>query len=272
MEKTKKVDFHIHSDFSDGVKSIEEIFIMANKGNIKIALTDHDTNEHWVEAKIQGDKRKKVQYILGTEFSAMHYGKEIHILGYSYDQNNEKIQKILSDYKESNVNWLINMAINFAAKTGKSFDFSKIDLKGMPEKVRLTKYLIENDLIPVSCNESLSNIVEKTFKHKGKYHIQRRIKRVTAAEIINNIKEANGVAVIAHPLKSGLKKEDLDFFTNKIGIDGIEVFSQRHSQNSEELLEYTRNKGIYAFGGSDFHGNGYIGCENLIETVEKMFT
>lgn len=38
------IDLHIHSNFSDGSDSLEEIFNMAKKLNIKtLAITDHDT-------------------------------------------------------------------------------------------------------------------------------------------------------------------------------------------------------------------------------------
>ena len=84
----KFADLHLHTSFSDGTFTPEELVLQAQKNGLScIALTDHDT--------VQGCARAAaacapvlIEFIPGTELTAEHDDTEVHILGYFLDTQN----------------------------------------------------------------------------------------------------------------------------------------------------------------------------------------
>jgi predicted metal-dependent phosphoesterase TrpH len=76
------------------------------------------------------------------------------------------------------------------------------------------------------------------------------------------IKQAGGVAVIAHPLASLRGRTvSIDSFKSMVeaGLDGIEISHRDQSEDERELLrEVVAEYGIIATGSSDYHGNGKL--------------
>ena len=83
----KYIDLHVHSLFSDGTCTPEELVDKASaQGLVAFALTDHDT-VGGVERALAAAKDKHLQVIPGVELSCEQQitptrSKEIHILGY----------------------------------------------------------------------------------------------------------------------------------------------------------------------------------------------
>ena len=75
-----KADYHIHSNFSDGKPSVEEILDwVENQTDLDlIAITDHDTVDGAMLAKqIMNEKSFRFSLIIGEEIST----KSGHIIG-----------------------------------------------------------------------------------------------------------------------------------------------------------------------------------------------
>lgn len=72
-------------------------------------------------------------------------------------------------------------------------------------------------------------------------------------DVIDAIHTAGGIAVLAHPVKSGCV-DILDDYI-EYGIDGVEVFHPSATEEQQEELKKfaTKNK-LLMTGGSDFHG------------------
>ena len=85
------IDLHIHTNYSDGSSSVEDVLAQAKALGLKqIAITDHNI----LEGSILGSKMSDVDFIIGTELSVGYNGTEVHLL--SYFPNG-------SDYKFSNI-------------------------------------------------------------------------------------------------------------------------------------------------------------------------
>ena len=85
-------DLHLHTNFSDGTYTPEELVSQAAKNSLAaIALTDHDTVEGCQRA---GDACKAlgIEFIPGAELTGEQNENEIHILGYFLDTNNAKLR------------------------------------------------------------------------------------------------------------------------------------------------------------------------------------
>lgn len=89
-------------------------------------------------------------------------------------------------------------------------------------------------------------------------------------EAVKLIKKHKGIAVWAHPMIYLRQLEESKFgafakelleetlqYLQILGLDGLEVFREEHSQNDQKiLLNYCNKFGLNPFfGGSDYHGD-----------------
>src|SRR5205085_819839 len=89
----KFADLHLHTNFSDGTFSPEELVSQAQTAGLAcIALTDHDTVEGCARAAVAA-KAVKMEFIPGSELTAEHDDTEVHVLGYFLDTQNKKFLK-----------------------------------------------------------------------------------------------------------------------------------------------------------------------------------
>jgi predicted metal-dependent phosphoesterase TrpH len=99
----------------------------------------------------------------------------------------------------------------------------------------------------------------------------------TAKEIIEEIKDQGGIAIISHPFHWRKSFKELEKYKNL--VDGIEVFNARsHSQKgNQKSLEFAKKNNLAMTAGSDAHsffevGRAYleVEAENLFELKEAI--
>jgi len=92
----KDVNLHIHTIFSDGKCTPEQILSQAKKlGMKKIAISDHNT----LKAYLVNDILKDKMVIPAIEFDCWIMGCLVHILGYGVDVNNKELQALCAKTK-----------------------------------------------------------------------------------------------------------------------------------------------------------------------------
>ena len=83
-------DLHIHSYYSDGTMSPEEILEEALKNHVGvIAITDHDMFEGALELQ-ELSKDEDIVCLTGVELDSLEGGENYHILAYGVDLQNEE--------------------------------------------------------------------------------------------------------------------------------------------------------------------------------------
>ena len=121
--KKVMIDLHIHSIFSDGSDTIEELLNQFDLLKLNmVSITDHDTVDG-----IRAIKKKKVssftEIINGVELSVETAGKEIHVLGYNFSMESVLVKKI--DYlKKANMRKYIDFL-----KSGDRFREERMNLE-----------------------------------------------------------------------------------------------------------------------------------------------
>ena len=91
-----KIDFHIHTWYSDGTMSPEEIVEKyAGEEFSTIAITDHEVTDGIREAQ-EAAKGKGIKVVPGIELATDMDGRELHILGYYIDEENPALQDALA--------------------------------------------------------------------------------------------------------------------------------------------------------------------------------
>lgn len=91
-----KVNLHIHSKYSDGLYSFEDLIKQADSLGLKhYSITDHNTVEGYKELK-----KIPENLITGVEFDCFFDLNLPHILGYGIDINNEELLKLTCKFQK----------------------------------------------------------------------------------------------------------------------------------------------------------------------------
>lgn len=247
-----KADLHVHTTFSDGMFSPEEVVKMAKDiGLYGIAITDHDTVSG-IERAVEAGKQWGVSIVPGVEISTVSQGQDIHILGYYIDPGNVTLQQRLQQQRNA----------RFERNRGILDKLSQMGIMIREEEVLAKK---ENGfadmnvgrphIAEVLMDKGIVQTVEEAFdrflgKEGAAYVLTPRI---SPEEAIALIQEAGGAAVLAHP---GLYEDrDLVHRLAKSGLAGIEAVHPDHSDSMKtELTKITQGYRLVASAGSDFHG------------------
>src|SRR5262245_56213846 len=94
-------DLHLHTHFSDGTYSPEELAAQARHHELAaVALTDHDTVEGCAPTA-QACAAVGIEFIAGTELTAEQEGHEIHILGYCLEIENPQLIREIRKFQQA---------------------------------------------------------------------------------------------------------------------------------------------------------------------------
>ncbi len=126
----KKADFHVHTNYSDGVFSPEKIVDTAIDAGLEaIALTDHDNILSYEIAqnylKNLG-KQDKLEIIQGVEVNTLYKNYEVHILGYFMNTENEDFKKLLKIQQQARIDQVMEIIDLLDKKEGIKITFDMI--------------------------------------------------------------------------------------------------------------------------------------------------
>ncbi|MGA0876466.1 MAG: PHP domain-containing protein [Candidatus Nanopelagicaceae bacterium] len=257
------IDLHTHSNASDGTDSPSELIDKAiSKGLDVIALTDHDTVGGWdeaISALKSHESNSKMDLVLGSEVSCQGAdGTSIHMLGLLFDPN---YSPLISEFEKTRENRVTRMSriISRLNEAGIEITIEEVNAQKRGDATLGRPHLADALVARghVASREEAFNI----FLHNGsKFYINHYSPSPEVA--IRLIKEAGGVAVIAHPLasRSG-RKIDLEMLNQLIqaGLDGIEVDHRDHNEmERSELMRLAIEHNLVVTGSSDYHGTGKL--------------
>lgn len=241
-------DLHIHSTYSDGKLSIEEIIQYALEINLKgISITDHDTIDGLLN--VDSLEKSSLDILPGIELSTTYNNEEIHILGYCIDIDNKSLASLLESLQNTRYKRAIKLVENLN-KIG--LNISSNDINGVYQGKSIGRphiaQIIVNKGYAANYDEAF-----KTYLMPGTPSFVSRFKLETA-EAIRVIKLAGGIPVLAHP---GLIKNQL--LINDVidlGIDGIEVYHTIHTPHMVRgYYSIAKEKKLLITGGSDCHSD-----------------
>ncbi len=264
------IDIHMHTIYSDGDKTVEEILKMCEERKLEyISITDHDTCKQYEDEALKNNKIFSGKIIKGTELHAAFQNKNIEILAYNINLSiiNEWCEKYYSEGKLKEQQEICrNRLFDICDKHGLIYDESKIRKpqkaseyveRPIYEEVMTHK---ENYKILGEFAESFSIFFRKGLANPESSYFMNHIEfRPKYKEVIDIIHEAGGKAFLAHPFE--YKFEDtigfIDDLRKEVELDGIECFhpSSANDNKKDILVEYARKNNLYISGGSDYHGN-----------------
>jgi 3',5'-nucleoside bisphosphate phosphatase len=257
-------DLHLHTHFSDGTFSPEEVVARASRiGHAALSLTDHDTVEG-CERMATACEAVNIEFITGTELTAEHDDIELHLLAYFIDTQNEKLLSEMSRFQTVRQERIREMVarlneLNIPLQADAVFALANCRAPGRPHVARA---MVKAGLCP-----SLDEAFERYLKKNRPAWVPKA--KMSALESIELVHQAGGLAVMAHP---GLNRSD-DVIPDLVnaGLDGIECFHTKHSTSvSEHYLEIADKFKLLVTGGSDCHGKSK--GKPLIGTVKLPYT
>lgn len=253
-------NLHSHSTHSDGKYSPTELVQVAKaEGYGAIAVTDHDTATGYPELKAECD-RLGMDCIFGVEFSSpstLRTSPEakpecFHIVGFHFDPEYPPMKE-----------YLAGMSARETDQT--QILFERGVREGQITGITWEEVLEYNKSITWLCNEH----VFRAMKAKGlvvdadyprffdeifgprRDEVPPSYPFKQAEEIIQLIRDAGGIAVLAHPHKQLCFVDAL----MEMGLEGIEVWHPDLTEEEcKESYKIALEKGLYISGGSDHSG------------------
>lgn len=247
------VDFHMHSIYSDGVKSPEELLRHALECKLSMmALTDHDEIDGIKAlraAQKQLDPDKTIKIINGCEFSADYKDKSIHILGYRFDERNQELKDFIQYFKakrEERIDEIIKRCNNAG------YVISKDDLlKKFPKTQAYGRPHIGQLLIDGGYAKDINEVFKGILRKDSPCYVPKV--KVEVPHIIDIIHKAGGLAVMAHPKLVTSDEYVVEMLSYE--FDGMEVYHTK--QNDDDVKRYkalAKKHNLFITGGSDYHG------------------
>ncbi len=242
----KSIDMHVHTNASDGVLSPKEAIQRAIENGLSgIAITDHDTVMGALSVKglTLPDHFTVIQ---GIEFSTIQNNKEIHILGYHLDLEDENLQKLLKtirNFRRDRVHKILDKLERF------NISLTYQEVLGMEPPDSIGRPHVAKALVRRGFVRDIPEAFDR-YLSKGRLAYVERYKLETK-EAIELIKRLGGFSVLAHP--GLLNQQDILSVLEK-GIEGMEVYHPKHSRCvTNELYDLAIARKLIITGGSDFH-------------------
>lgn len=261
------MDLHVHTTYSDGTLTPEEVVFLAKANGVKLlSITDHDGIDGVLEG-IEWGRQYGVKVVPGVELSTGgDLGAYVHLLGYNFDLENVPLKKALKEIREKRKerNDRLLEALN-----GMGYKLTQEDLYNSLGKGRGTHYIGKPVFAMALKNKGYIGTPKEAF-NEGHFLRSEEIKRIhrekiTTQEGIALIKGAGGIPVLAHPMKISYlageegghlqRIERLVARLKAVGLEGMECYYSKHLLfETEHLVEIADKHELLVTAGSDFHG------------------
>lgn len=247
-----KYDLHTHSTASDGTLTPTELVQRAKEKRVDVlALTDHDTIAG-IEEAITAASLHRIALIPGVEISSQWQNTGIHVIGLDINiQSNELLTQLQQ---------LQTLRVTRAKEIGR-----RLAKAGIPDAYQgALQYTREENLTRTHFARFLvaqgkADSISRVFKH---YLVPGKPGYVKTewpelGEVVQWIKDASGIAIIAHParykLTASKMRRLLQDFKN-YGGTGIEVaHGNCNPDDTAKNIKFAETFELRASIGSDFH-------------------
>lgn len=258
-----KADLHVHTIYSDGLHTPEEIAEIAKAAKVEIlSVTDHDN--------MDGDERKRaaaealgIIYVPGWEVSA-YAGYKVHITGYNCSTESAAYKDFMRRRVEGSYARAEDEIKKFASH-GIYITISDAEefhaIKGSPlHTMHVARAVAKKGYFPDEY------VVYGECLKRGKFAYS-DLARPDPFEAVEVIKASGGISSVAHPGRIETdfsSREKLIKDLAAAGLDGIEAVYTTHTKEETEYFKsLAKELSLLVTGGSDTHkqafGGRYVG-------------
>ena len=249
-------DLHCHSQVSDGTLSPEALAERAFAQGVELwSLTDHD--------EVSGQQRAReaalalgMAYLTGTEISVSFIGEIVHIVGLGFDAENEALRAGLAATRSGRRERARQMAAGLAQLGIAGAFEGALRYVANPDLISRThfaRFLVDSGVCP-----DTHSVFRRYLTPGNPGYVPHRWAGL--GEAVRWIRDAGGVAVIAHPARYRFTPtEEYALITEFIAHGGVAIEVVTGSHSAAEQVRYTDTAlefDLLASRGSDFHSPG----------------
>ena len=245
-------DLHIHSVYSDGTYTPDEIINEAKRLGLTVALTDHNTAAGLAEF-MSASEAAGVTAVAGTELCTDCGGKELHLLGLfippeHYGDIDKLTARFMALKEESNID-----LVNRLNKAGYIIDYA--DVKKRNATGNVNRAHIAAELKEKGYVKTVTEAFDTLLYEGGGFY--KPSKKLDFFEAVRFLRSIDALPVLAHPLDDMEADRLCAILPEAIeaGLAGIEVRHSSYDEKKERIADSIADElGLLKSGGSDFHG------------------
>lgn len=271
MTSLFRADLHCHSLCSDGSDAPLELLLLAKKAGLSgLSITDHDTIEAYSPEILASAVELGIRLLSGVELSTEFENHTIHILGYGFDLQSQRLLSFLEEMQkrrnERNRAILKKLGCKNIIVTEE--ELAALVTSGM--KKTIGRPHIASIMVKKGYVKTITEAFTSYLSESATCYVQGF--KFTPSDAIQVIHESNGKAILAHP--HFIQKGKLLNALLELPFDGIECYYGSLFEHQERpWVKIAKEKNWIATGGSDYHGlfrpRITLGCSWVNEATFK---
>lgn len=265
-----QVDFHVHSNVSDGHFAPEGVLELALRASIRIlAITDHDAIEGFDRARARllekaDSALAPLRLVPGVELSTSLEGEEVHILAYFAEAVPPELRAFVADAERARLE-RIEEGVRNLNRLGVRLTVADVARHSPGRSIGRSH--LARALIETGSAYTVSDAFERFLSTKrGLVPPSRN----GAEEVTALVRKWGGLAVLAHPPLASVDR--ICRRLGPLGLEGLEVYGKRRRGVDQLYLETLADElALVRTAGSDWHGHGKTpNLEGVSLAVERI--
>ena len=250
-----RADLHIHTNYSDGLLTPEEVVTVAKKNGVQlIAITDHDCTFAYKEvANADG-----IKVVCGTEISAYLNGVKIHILGYKFNPDSPVFSQFFKELYEGSLKRTEDILFKLN-KAGVKLTIDEVLKYRTHSNTHIHSSYIARAAAEKGWCGGNSHRFYAEYLATGKCG-HSEIGRATPQKAVEVINASGGFCSLAHPARIEMGEGEilsLVKYLKDAGLGGIEAVYSTHTViQTAYYKELAKTLNLLVTGGSDTHTLG----------------
>ena len=260
------IDLHLHTTASDGRCTPRELVTRSAAAGVTVlAVTDHDTTDG-VDEAVAAASPLGIVVVPGIEITAVENGRDVHMLGYFFDQHDGELGAFLTEQRATRVSRLGEIAARLAA-LGMPVDVGPVLVEAQRHTSKsLGRPLLARAMISAGYVADIREAFDKWLSPGCPAFVERT--GASPEAVIAIVHRAGGLISLAHPGRTGI--DSRIGALGEAGLDAIEVYHSDHDPAATtRYLGVARDMDLLVTGGSDFHGDPKHGLEPGTATLPE---
>jgi predicted metal-dependent phosphoesterase TrpH len=247
------IDLHLHTTASDGRSIPEALVAEVRAAGIDVmSVTDHDTVAGLEDAS-RAAAAAGVTFVPGIEITAVHDGRDLHLLGYFIDPAYPALVPFLARQRAERRR-RVNAIADRLDAVGAPIDRERLRAAaGVETGKAVGRPLVAAALIDAGHAADVADAFNR-FLSEGRPAFVTRV-GPPPADVLAVIAAAGGISSFAHP--GTFAADDVIPDLVAAGLRALEVFHPDHTDADVSRYRHLADRtGLLVTGGSDYHGPG----------------
>ncbi|HEY8340357.1 MAG TPA: PHP domain-containing protein [Egibacteraceae bacterium] len=247
-------DLHTHSTRSDGTTAPAVTAALAAEAGLEgFALTDHDTTDGWEEAAAAA-AAAGIAFVPGVELSTEVDEQSVHLLGYWIDPEDPALVAECARLRDERRDRARRIVARLQ-ELGVGIDLA--DVLARAGSAPVGRPHIAAELVAVGAVPDLDTAFTAYLADGGPAYVPKHA--LDPADGVALIREAGGVAVLAHPGAGERQAPVTPQLVERLVAAGLAGVETDHPAHDPETVARWRRVAaahdLVATGSSDFHGD-----------------